>query len=205
MHLISQLPIACLPLQCHFDRGSCHCVWQEIIKSLLLVLSASILATAFNRTEPSRLSQHRLVMAHQAYPAIARSHMAKKAQLLGIWLRALLDFRERESCFLLTDVRIPNSIFMPPFQWTAQMGAAVGCTSSRRLVPGQNSGCVLPGLQHDCAEGEVAMLWHLRLLGLRFVDRPTKSRLRDAAAGDVLGGGGAVQGRLRQRCSHAPR
>ena len=31
--------------------------------------------------------------------------MAKKAQLLGIWLRAMLDFRERESCFLLTDVR----------------------------------------------------------------------------------------------------
>ena len=41
----------------------------------------------------------------QAFPAIARSHMAKKAQLLGIWLRAMLDFRERESCFLLTDVR----------------------------------------------------------------------------------------------------
>ena len=43
----------------------------------------------------------------QAFPAIARSHMAKKAQLLGIWLRAMLDFRERESCFLLTDVSIP--------------------------------------------------------------------------------------------------
>ena len=39
------------------------------------------------------------------FPAIVRGHLARKAQLLGIWLRAMLDTRERESCFLLTDVR----------------------------------------------------------------------------------------------------
>jgi hypothetical protein len=41
----------------------------------------------------------------QMFPAIIRGHLARKAQLLGIWLRAMLDTRERESCFLLTDVR----------------------------------------------------------------------------------------------------
>ena len=38
------------------------------------------------------------------FPAIASSHMAKKAQLLGIWLRALLDTEKRETCACLTMV-----------------------------------------------------------------------------------------------------
>jgi len=46
----------------------------------------------------------------QAFPAIAKSHMAKKAQLLGIWLKAMLDFKERESCFLLTNVSLLHAI-----------------------------------------------------------------------------------------------
>ena len=40
----------------------------------------------------------------QMFPAIASSHMAKKAQLLGIWLRALLDTEKRETCACLTMV-----------------------------------------------------------------------------------------------------
>ncbi len=49
----------------------------------------------------------------QAFPAIAKSHMAKKAQLLAIWLRAMLDFKERESCFLLTNVSFSHAITVP--------------------------------------------------------------------------------------------
>ncbi len=41
----------------------------------------------------------------QMFPAIVRGQLARKAQLLALWLRAMLDTRERESCFLLTDVR----------------------------------------------------------------------------------------------------
>lgn len=40
----------------------------------------------------------------QMFPAIARSHMAKKAQLLGIWLHAMLDTDKRNACFCLTNV-----------------------------------------------------------------------------------------------------
>ena len=40
----------------------------------------------------------------QMFPAIASSHMAKKAQLLGIWLRALLDTEKRETSACLTVV-----------------------------------------------------------------------------------------------------
>ena len=39
---------------------------------------------------------------------IASSHMAKKAQLLGIWLRALLDAEKRETCACLTVVPPPG-------------------------------------------------------------------------------------------------